>query len=277
MAIVLECVCSYCSYKFEMPSEAARNRFNCPKCGFVVYSPPRPVKKSLVWPSSPPDTMPVAAEAPLPSPTGTAPSGDASYEDLGDHLLFIIDNPDAATNDLCPNLRQHRQEEWESAVCAAVCERTRLTPSEWKQLNTAEKRPYLIIAINKTAALDAEALAAPSTPTGKLPQDDSTATLAEDYTAYRPAREFINPERFPTLRAIRNALDSNPTIRTRRPISKSGKPIMNRLLIHAGDWHEFLNQPQAVNPLDLSATVVDAVMEAEHRKAEIRKQKDGGK
>jgi hypothetical protein len=67
MVIVLDCVCSYCGYKFEMPSEAARNRFNCPKCGFVVNSPPQPVQKSLVLPTSPPYTMPVAAEAPLPT------------------------------------------------------------------------------------------------------------------------------------------------------------------------------------------------------------------
>jgi hypothetical protein len=108
------------------------------------------------------------------------------------------------------------------------------------------------------------------------PGSAAEPTLAEDDSAYRPAIEFIDSQRFPTLKAIRQALTANPTIRTRRPTGKNGKAIPNRLNIHAGDWHAFIRK-QTADPLDLPATVVDAVMETEQRKVEIRKQKDAEK
>jgi hypothetical protein len=98
--------------------------------------------------------------------------------------------------------------------------------------------------------------------------------VADDPTAYRPASEFLDDDRFPTHAAIRKALDANPWIRTRRPKGKNGKPIPNRLEIHAGHWHEFLQQPQPVDPLDNPAPIVDAVMELERSKEEARKRQD---
>lgn len=96
-----------------------------------------------------------------------------------------------------------------------------------------------------------------------------------DPTAYRPAKEFIG-DAFPTAKAIRKELDANPTIRTRRPIGRNGEPIPNRLEIHAGDWHDFINRPKQTDPLDNPAAIVDAVMEAEGRKEKIRKLKAAG-
>jgi hypothetical protein len=104
---------------------------------------------------------------------------------------------------------------------------------------------------------------------------DSTATPAEDDSAFRPASEFIADERFPTYKDIRKALDANPWIRCKKPTGKNGKPVKNRLNIHAGDWHKFLNQPQANQPqaidlMDQNAAAVDALMETQKRKAEVR-------
>jgi hypothetical protein len=97
-----------------------------------------------------------------------------------------------------------------------------------------------------------------------------------DETAYRPASEFIDEDRFPYLKAINAALKANPWIRWSRPIGQNGKEIPNRLLIHAGDWHKFRNERSA-NPLDAPAGLVEAVLAAEERKAQIQKQKDGRK
>ena len=73
-----------------------------------------------------------------------------------------------------------------------------------------------------------------------------------------------------TLKAINKALAKNPSIRWRRPTGKNGKPIPNRLTIHAGDWHDFIHRKQSVSGLDQPAHVVDEVIEIEKRKAEIR-------
>src|SRR5262249_35883609 len=98
----------------------------------------------------------------------------------------------------------------------------------------------------------------------------------DDPTAYRPASEFIEGSRFSTLRAIRKVLDANPKIRRRRPHAKTGKQIPNRLEIHAGDWLAFIHA-KSVDPSDMPANVVDAVMEQEQRKVEIRRQKEAEK
>ena len=94
-------------------------------------------------------------------------------------------------------------------------------------------------------------------------------------SALRPAKEFLNPTGYPKdFRELRRALEANPWIRQDRPISKkTGRPVWNRLRIHAGDWHKFDEQrKEAVpDPLDLPAHVVDAaVREVEDRKAEQR-------
>jgi hypothetical protein len=117
-----------------------------------------------------------------------------------------------------------------------------------------------------------EALAHPRRDAAPVRQADAPVSPADD-SAYRPAKEFIDPERFPTFKAIRCALDANPTIRTRRPFGKNGKPLANRLDIHAGDWQQFKHNRQVVDPLDAPAEIVDAVMEEERRKAEIRQGK----
>jgi hypothetical protein len=105
---------------------------------------------------------------------------------------------------------------------------------------------------------------------------DPVRTLAAppvDNSAFRPAKELLSPE-FPTYKAQHRALEKNPQIRWQRPTSKKGKPIANRLEIHAGDWNEFLNQRAQANPnpLDLPAEVVDAaVQEVERRKRQTRR------
>jgi hypothetical protein len=98
------------------------------------------------------------------------------------------------------------------------------------------------------------------------------AADADDPTAFKPQSEFID-EDFPTHKAIKKALDHNRWIRWQRPTGESGKPIPNRRVIHAGDWHAFRRQARAVDPLDSPCEVVDAAIEAAGRQAEIRKLK----
>jgi hypothetical protein len=130
------------------------------------------------------------------------------------------------------------------------------------QPTPSEVRAELEAEMNRVRA------AAPSAPASEpLP---AAVEAADDPTAYRPASEFIAPERFPTLKAINKALAKNPSIRWRRPTGKNGKPIPNRLTIHAGDWHDFIHRKQSVSGLDQPAHVVDEVIEIEKRKAEIR-------
>jgi hypothetical protein len=64
-------------------------------------------------------------------------------------------------------------------------------------------------------------------------------------------------------------LRANPWIRWR-------KPSPQRLEIHAGDWHKFLQQPsKSADPLDAPADLVDAVMSVESRKALEHSRKAG--
>jgi hypothetical protein len=100
-----------------------------------------------------------------------------------------------------------------------------------------------------------------------------------DNSAYRPASEFINPASFPeNYKELHQALEANAWIRQSRPISKrTGAPVSNRLLVHAGDWHEFLRRRNqtTTDPLDLPAAFVDAaVQEIAQRKADERQKKE---
>jgi hypothetical protein len=92
----------------------------------------------------------------------------------------------------------------------------------------------------------------------KLNQSQGTDTES----AFRPASEFLNPAGFPKdFRELRQALNDNPWIRRDRPKSrKSGRPVWNRLKVHAGDWHELLERRKQArpDPMDLPAHVVDA-------------------
>jgi hypothetical protein len=108
---------------------------------------------------------------------------------------------------------------------------------------------------------------------GETPPAESTAT-ADDPTAYRPMKEFID-DQFPTHKSIHKCLNSNPSIRKRRPKGKNGQPIMNRLEIHAGDWQRFKRLRSGGDPLDQPAEMVDAAIEAAGRQADIRKLKAG--
>jgi hypothetical protein len=127
----------------------------------------------------------------------------------------------------------------------------------------------------KPAVSEAATGTRPDGPEGAPSGQAEPEIVMDDPTAFRPASEFIDEERFPDLKAIHKALRANPWIRAKRPIGKNGKPIPNRLLIHAGDWQEFRQQKQAVDPLDLPARLVDDVMETERRKAESREKKGG--
>lgn len=89
-------------------------------------------------------------------------------------------------------------------------------------------------------------------------------------SAFRPASEFID-DKHPDLKAIRKVLKDNPGIEWRRPLSKQGKPIPNRLEVHAGHWHEYLFREKQMDPLDLPFEQVSAaVNEVEQRKVAER-------
>jgi hypothetical protein len=95
-----------------------------------------------------------------------------------------------------------------------------------------------------------------------------------DLSAYKPAGSFIDSTH-PTYKHVRRALAKNPWIKTVRPMSrKTGKPVRNRLLIHAGDWKDYLleeSKHASADPMDLPAeTVLDVVQELEGRKARVR-------
>jgi hypothetical protein len=89
---------------------------------------------------------------------------------------------------------------------------------------------------------------------------------------YWPKRQFLSDDH-PTYRSIEKALKANPWIRTRRPLSKKGTPIPNRLEIHTGDWKKYLSQSRSSKVrdfLDQPAATVDAVLDLEQRKAAER-------
>jgi hypothetical protein len=97
------------------------------------------------------------------------------------------------------------------------------------------------------------------------------ADSANEDSVYRPAKDLLNPDGFPAdFKELNRALRDNPCIGRRRPISKeTGRPIPNRLEVHVGNWHAFLDQRKrnTPDPLDLRAEVVDAtVQEVQRRK-----------
>jgi hypothetical protein len=95
---------------------------------------------------------------------------------------------------------------------------------------------------------------------------------AEDDSAYRPAKEFLDAPRFPTIKRLRAALKRQPWIRTR-------KPSPQRLKIHAGDWHQYKAMLDAAgfDALDVAGETADAFMaEARRRQEEIRRRKAKG-
>jgi hypothetical protein len=125
-------------------------------------------------------------------------------------------------------------------------------------------------AVRPAAAVAAEvnSTTTPEQATGANTKSETTT----DPTAFRPAKEFIDEDRFPDFKTIRKALDANPEIRRRRPKGKNGQIIPNRLEIHAGDWQEFKQRMQA-EPLDSPSSMVDAAIETAGRQAEIHKLK----
>jgi hypothetical protein len=93
----------------------------------------------------------------------------------------------------------------------------------------------------------------------------------EDLSAYRPAKEFLDLDRFPDYNAINRTLQKHPEIRWRRPRGR-------RKLIHAGDWMKMMTQVEAQKPFDpqdMPAAVFDAFVGNEVRKEVERKRKAG--
>jgi hypothetical protein len=103
----------------------------------------------------------------------------------------------------------------------------------------------------------------------KAAQRRQAVGVSDDPAAFRPASDFVDEEKGLTFKAINAALKANSFIRHRRPVGKSGKSIPNRLEIHAGDWCKFQSEGQVADPLDMSAEIVDSIVDAEKRKAEI--------
>jgi hypothetical protein len=98
-----------------------------------------------------------------------------------------------------------------------------------------------------------------------------------DLSAYKPAKNFFDLTHR-TYNHIRRALDQHPCIRNYHPLAKkTGKPNRHRLLIHAGDWMEYLKESKdaSTDPLDLSAErILEAVEDVEHRKAQEQARKE---
>jgi hypothetical protein len=88
-------------------------------------------------------------------------------------------------------------------------------------------------------------------------REDNTAgaTPAEDTTAYRPAKEFLDDKRFTTHKRLLAALRAHPWIRT-------WKPSPQRLCIHAADWLVFRKglDDAAFDALDAPAETVEAFL-----------------
>jgi hypothetical protein len=98
---------------------------------------------------------------------------------------------------------------------------------------------------------------------------ESREVKGVDPTAFRPAKEFLDPERFPHYKAIRKFLETHPNIRRENPTPR-------RLVIHAGDWQGTLaREKKSPDPLDAPAALVDAAKEIERRKAMERNRQAG--
>jgi DNA-directed RNA polymerase subunit RPC12/RpoP len=70
--IVLVFDCTYCGYKFQLPQDAVNTVVRCPKCAFVIVSPPLPANHRLSWelhranPGDALDTPPADPPPPIP-------------------------------------------------------------------------------------------------------------------------------------------------------------------------------------------------------------------
>jgi hypothetical protein len=115
---------------------------------------------------------------------------------------------------------------------------------------------FLDLSLNERRAATCEALAG-------LIEDDADK---DDASAYVPAKMLLKEGTpYDTFKAIRKALDANSWIRRIAP-----RP--NRLLVHGADWLRFLAE-EPPNLLDVSPDVVEAVLESERIKTEIRQTK----
>jgi hypothetical protein len=93
---------------------------------------------------------------------------------------------------------------------------------------------------------------------------------ADDDTAFRPAKEFLDATRFTTFKRLRAVLKRNPWVRTR-------KPSPQRLEIHAGDWHRYIAMLDGAgfDALDVAGETADAFLaEVRQRQADIRRRKE---
>jgi hypothetical protein len=80
---------------------------------------------------------------------------------------------------------------------------------------------------------------------------------------------------------LRTVLKNHPEIYTEQPLTKKGKPNPRRLRVDADDWEEYerrqagkQQEGATQDPLDQEAETVDAVLEFERRKAEVRQEKE---
>jgi hypothetical protein len=92
----------------------------------------------------------------------------------------------------------------------------------------------------------------------------------EARNVYRPARELLTRIIAPNLVALHRILKANPWIHRRRPLTRKGKPDPNKVLVHAGDFNDYLRACSA-NPHELPEHVYDAVRN-ENREIEARQQ-----
>ena len=96
-----------------------------------------------------------------------------------------------------------------------------------------------------------------------LPATEATPATAstQNDDGYRPASDLLKPEGWPkNYKELQAALNEHPEIRRRRPRSKAGTPIPNRLQVHLLDWLKYLDQRGATpapDPLDLPVEAVD--------------------
>jgi hypothetical protein len=96
---------------------------------------------------------------------------------------------------------------------------------------------------------------------------------AEARDAYRPAGEFYGQGKsVRDVWALRRILAANQWIRTRHaPSKKTGRPVLNRPQVHAGDWREYQRRNGlTLDPLDLPADLADTLL-AEAAEIERRK------
>jgi hypothetical protein len=140
----------------------------------------------------------------------------------------------------------------------------------WKEERLISANAFDVSLAPGGRAVLAEAEAAERPPAG-APTDPDGGEL------YRPAKELLKADGWPgTYKQLRAALDAHPEIRRYHPVSpRTGWPVLNRLLVHLGDWLAYLEKrgreaAGGVDPLDLPSEVVDrAVREVARRKAEV--------